>query len=222
MTQKYEKEKESYRVCGLGYGLFERAWLMRGMENFLIDMISTPDFAEELLDGILEFHIKSMDIISQKVSFEGYFGGDDWCDQRGCIMGPELWRKFFKLRFAQIVDHCHHLGFPYILHSCGNVLPLIEDLLEIGLDGLESCQPEAMDVFLFKKKTEGKMVLIGGLGVQSTLPFATPNEVKIQTKKLITNLGQGGGYVFAPSKPLMEDVPTANAVALIESVIDIN
>jgi len=220
VTQKFDKVKQSYRLCGLGYGLFERAWLMRGMENFLIDMISNPDFTEELLDGILDFHIKSMDIIASKVSFEGYFGGDDWCDQRGCIMGPELWRKFFKSRFAIIVDHCHALGFPFILHSCGNVLPLIDDLLEIGLDGLESLQPEAMDVFLLKKKTEGKMILIGGLGVQSTLPFATPDEVKIQTKKLMKNLGQGGGYVLAPAKPLMDDVPTSNAVVLIESVIN--
>ena len=135
-------------------------------------------------------------------------------------MGPDLWRKFFKSRLAKIVNHCHKLGFPYILHSCGNVLPLIDDLLEIGLDGLESLQPEAMDVFLLKRKTEGKMVLIGGLGVQSTLPYATPNEVKLQTKKLIKNLGQGGGYVLAPAKPLMDDVPTSNAVALIESVVD--
>lgn len=220
VTQKYSKVTESYRLCGLGYGLFERAWLMRGMENFLMDMISNPEFVEELLDGILDFHLSAMDIIVHKVPMEGYFGGDDWCDQRGCIMGPELWRKFYKSRFTKIVDHCHELGFPFILHSCGNVLPLIDDLLEIGLDGLESLQPEAMDVFQLKKKAMDKMILIGGLGAQSTLPFASPKEVKIQTKKLIKELGHGGGYVLAPAKPLMDDVPTANAVALIETMIN--
>jgi uroporphyrinogen decarboxylase len=220
VARKYSQVKESYRLCGLGYGLFERAWLMRGMENLLIDLISNPQFVEELLDGILDFHLRSMDIIVHKIPIEGYFGGDDWCDQRGCIMGPDLWRKLFKPRFAKIVDHCHQLGFPIILHSCGNVLPLIDDLLEIGLDGLESLQPEAMDVFLLKKRTMGKMVLIGGLGVQSTLPFATPEQVKIQTKKLLDELGAGGGYVLAPAKPLMADVPTENAVALIETVIN--
>lgn len=220
VTKKYQDNKASFRVCGLGYGLFERAWLMRGMEQFLMDLGDHPEFVEDLLEGITEFHLKSMDIIARKVPIEGYFGGDDWCDQRGCIMGPALWRKFFKPRVARLVNHCHELGFPYILHSCGNLLPLIDDLLEIGLDGLESLQPEAMDIFLLKKKTLGKMVLIGGLGAQSTMPFGAPDEVRKTTKKLLTEMGQGSGYVLAPAKPLLEDTPIANAVALLETLLD--
>ena len=73
-----------------------------------------------------------MDRIVARIPIEGYFGGDDWCDQRTIMMGPELWRKFIKPRLGRMIDHCHSLGKLYVLHSCGNVSPLIDDLLESG------------------------------------------------------------------------------------------
>jgi len=216
----YAQAPDTFRLCGFAYGLFERAWNMRGMENLLMDMVEHPDFVEELLDGVLDVHLKAMDVIAGHVPVEGYYGGDDWCDQRGPIMGIELWRRFFKQRYAALIARAHELGLLFLCHSCGNVLPLIDDLLEIGLDGLESLQPEAMDIRELKRKTAGKMVLVGGLGVQSTLPFGTPDEVRAETRRLIRDMGPGGGYVLAPAKPLMDDVPTENAVAFLETAWD--
>ena len=97
----------------------------------------------------------------------------------------------------------------------------MDDLLELKLDALESLQPEAMDVYELKRATAGKMVLIGGLGMQSTLPFGTPQDVRAETRKLIRELGSGGGYIVAPSKPITGNfAPTANAVAFLETILD--
>jgi len=217
LAAEYAGQRASFRLCGLAMGLFERAWLMRGFESFLVDMLERPAFVEELLDGILQMHLEVMERIASRIPIEAYFGGDDWCDQRGVIMGVGLWRRFFKPRLARLVARCHDLGLPYVLHSCGNVAPLAEDLIEIGVDALESVQPEAMDVYALKQATAGRLVLIGGMGVQSVLPFGTPEQVRAETRRLIRQLGRGGGYVLAPAKPLMSDVPVANAVAFIET-----
>jgi len=211
---------ESFRLFGMAMGLFERAWIMRGMQDFLMDLIANPDFVDELLDGILEVHLRFMDTVAERLPVDAYFGGDDWCDQRGPIMGPRLWRRFFKPRLAKLIDNCHSHNLRYVCHSCGNLLPLIDDLLEIGVDALESLQPEAMDVYELKRRTYGRMVLIGGMGVQSTLPFGTPGDVRETTQKLICEMGQGGGYVLGPAKPLLPDVPTANAAAFCETVVN--
>jgi len=219
MDEFFADKQDSYRMAGFPMGLFERAWQMRGMENFLVDLIRNPDFANELLDGIMQLHIDVMDFIVNRVSIDAYFGGDDWSDQRGPIMGLERWREFFKPRLARIIDHCHSLGYKYITHSCGNVLPLVDDLMEIGMDGLESLQLEAMDVYELKRKTAGKMVLIGGMGTQSTLPFGTADEVRAETKKLLAELGKGGGYILCPAKPMLADTPIENAVAFIETAM---
>jgi uroporphyrinogen decarboxylase len=219
LAEEYAAQSESFRLCGFAMGLFERAWIMRGFEKFMMDLVDHPSFVEELLGGIMDMHLRVMDLISERVSIEGYFGGDDWSDQRGVMMGIENWRRFFKPRLAKIIEHCHTLGYPYILHSCGNVLPLVDDLLETGLDGLESLQREAMDVYELKQRTAGKMVLIGGMGVQSTLRFGTPDDVREETKRLIRELGRGGGYVLATAKPMMEDIPVENAAAFVETAI---
>jgi len=219
LAGEYAGHSEIFRLAGFAMGLFERAWIMRGFENFMMDLVDHPDFVNELLDGILETHLRMMDLVVQRIPLEGYFGGDDWSDQRGVMMGLENWRRFFKPRLARMIARCHELEHPYILHSCGNVLPLVDDLLEIGLDGLESLQPEAMDVYELKRRMSGRMALVGGMGVQSTLRFGTPEEVREETERLTCELGRGGGYVLATAKPMMEDIPTENAAAFIEAAI---
>jgi uroporphyrinogen decarboxylase len=218
VAKTYKEASSSYRICGFAFGLFERSSLMRGMQNILMEMLEHAGFVDELMDGITDIHLRVMDLIVERIPVEAYFGGDDWSDQRGPIMGMNLWRRFSKPGLRKMIDHCHSRGLPYIVNSCGNVLPLIDDLLEMGLDGLESLQPEAMDVYELKRRVAGRMVLIGGLGSQSVLPFGTPEEVAAETRRLLSDLGKGGGYVIGPAKGLMPDVSTENAVALIDTV----
>ena len=81
---------------------------------------------------------------------------------------------------------------------------------------LESLQPEAMDVYEIKRRYGTNLCLWGGLGTQNVLPFGSPKEVRDEIHKLLKELGRGGGYILAPAKPLMDDVPTENAIAVIE------
>lgn len=212
----HRRGPDCFHLAGLAMGLFERSWIMRGMENLLTDMLLEESFIQELLDGILDVHLRAMDMIVERVEIDAYFGGDDWCGQHTILMGIELWRKYFKPRLARMIDHCHDLGLPYVLHSCGNVAPLVDDLMDVGLDGLESVQSEAMNVYKLKQRTEGKLVLIGAMGVQRIIPFGTPDEVRAEAGRLIKELGRGGGYVLAPSKPLPAGTPVDNAIAFLE------
>lgn len=219
VPREYGEHSECFRLCGLAMGIFERAWLMRGFESLMVDMLLETGFVEALLDGIMDVHLRAMDLIVRRVPIEAYFGGDDWCDQRTVMMGIDLWRKFFKPRLARMIEHAHQLGRPYVLHSCGNVSPLVDDLIDIGLDGLESLQSEAMNVYKVKRKAAGRLVLIGGMGVQRLIPFGRPEEIRDETRRLLSELGQGGGYVLAPSKPLPLETPIPNAVAFIETAV---
>ena len=210
----------AYRLCGMGFGFFERGSFMRGVQELLMDMIEHPQFVHDLFDGYLELRLKVIDLIIDRVPIEAVFDGGDDCDQRGPMMGLARWQEFIKPRLAAVAEHCHKRGLPIVTHMCGNVEPLIDDLLEIGIDGLESLQAEAMDVYALKKKVAGRMWLIGGMGVQHMMPFATPDEIRAETRKLKAELGRGGGYVLATAKPLMEGVPVENAAAFIETALE--
>ena len=103
--------------------------------------------------------------------------------------------------------------------SCGNVFDIIPDLIDIGLDVLQSVQPEAMPVYEIKKRYGNNIRLWGGLGTQRLLPFGTPEEIRAEVRRLKREVGRAGGYVFTSSKPIMREVPVENAVALIEEAV---
>ena len=209
-------EKSDRFVLGLFYfGLFERSWMLRGFENVLVDSILNPTFYEELLDRILEMQLLLVDKLLE-LPVDGVYLGDDWGDQRGVILGPERWRRFIKPRTAKLYERIRAAGKFVLTHCCGNVFEIIPDMIEMGLDVLESLQPEAMDVYEIKRRYGRDLRLWGGLGTQHVLPFGSPQDVRDEIHRLIEKLGRGGGYILAPAKPLMEDIPTENAVAVIE------
>lgn len=215
--QLREAQKKGQFIVGtLGFGLFERSWTMRGFENGLTDMLLHPAFYEELLEGILEFQLKVVRRLLE-LPIDGVMFSDDWGDQRGVLMGPRLWRKFIKPRARALHEVVRAAGKWALQHCCGSVFDIIPEMIDIGLDVLESLQPEAMDVYEIKRRYGKHLRLWGGLGTQRLLPFGTADEIRAEVERLRRELGRGGGYILAPAKPLMPEVPTDNAVAAVEA-----
>jgi uroporphyrinogen decarboxylase len=96
------------------------------------------------------------------------------------------------------------------------------DLIEIGLDVIESVQPEAVDMnpYELKRRFGEKITFWGGLGSQSTIQFGSPREIKAEVEKLRREMGIGGGYILAPSKALQPGTPVENAAAVVEAFLD--
>lgn len=209
--------QDRFLVASFGFGLFERTWTMRGFEGCLMDCICAPDFYEELLDRIF---CLQMDFVEEslKLPVDGIKFSDDWGDQRGVILGPERWRRFLKPRLAKLYECVHQAGKVVLSHCCGSIADIMPDIIEIGLDVLESVQPEAwgMNPYELKKKFGDKIVFWGGLGSQSMIPFGTPAEIKAEVENLCREMGRGGGYILAPAKPLQSGTPVENAAAIVE------
>jgi uroporphyrinogen decarboxylase len=147
--------------------------------------------------------------------------GDDWGDQRGVMIGPERWRRFYKPRYARIFKAVHAQGKIAIMHCCGSVADIMGDLVEIGLDVLESVQPEAarMDPYVLKRAWGDKITFWGCLGSQSTIPFSTPAQIRQEIRRLRCEMGRGGGFILAPAKALRPETPTENAIAVVEEFL---
>lgn len=212
------ERRDSFRLAHLGWGLFERSWTLRGFENALTDAIAEPEFYEAMLDRLTELYLAFVDY-TVDLPIDGVLFGDDWGDQQGVILGPDRWRKLLKPRWARIYERVHAANKLVLSHSCGSVADIIPDLVEIGLDVLESCQPEArgMNPYELKRRWGDKIAFWGCLGSQSTIPFGTPAELRDEVRKLRREMGRGGGYILAPAKPLQPETPTENAVALVEA-----
>ena len=212
------ENQDSFLIGKIGWGLFERSWALRGFENALMDSIAEPDFYEKMLDELMNLYLFFVEQ-TVKLPVDAIMFGDDWGDQRGVILGPERWRKFIKPRWAKIYDAVHASGKLVVSHCCGSVAEIMPDIIEIGLDVLESVQPEAagMNPYELKKKWGDKITFWGALGSQSTIPFGTPEEIKNEVQKLYREMGKGGGYILAPAKPIQPGTPAENAVAIFEA-----
>lgn len=210
--------KDSFLVGGLGWGIFERSWNLRGFENVLMDSVEEPEFFEEMLDRLMNLYLAFVEYTAD-LPVDGILFGDDWGDQRGVILGPERWRRFLKPRWAKIYEAVHARGKIVMSHSCGSVAEIMPDLIEIGLDVLESVQAEAagMNPYELKRRWGDKIAFWGGLGSQSTIPRGTPAEILCEVRRLKAEMTRGGGYILAPAKPLQPETPTANAVAVVEA-----
>jgi len=198
-----------------GYGLFESAWMIRGFQEFYMDLVLNPSFAHDLLDIVLERQLEVIDTLAG-LPCDGIMMTDDYGDQQGVSIGPALWRTFVKPRLARLYDRIHAAGKTVFHHSCGNLFDIIPDMIDIGLDVLQSVQPEAMPVYELKKRYGQNLCLWGGLGTQHLLPFGTPDAIRAEVRKLKKELGKNGGYIFSSCKPIMDEVPLENAIALIE------
>lgn len=216
LPAQLERNADRYTFWSIGFSLFERAWSLRGMEPFLMDMAGEPDFAHELLDTICEFNL---DLIEQACacSFDCVRFGDDWGAQRGLIMGPDRWREFIKPRMAQMIAKCHRYGKSVFLHSDGDIRAIIPDLIAIGLDILNPVQPDVMDVYALKREFGKDLTFLGGVSVQKLLPHGSPQQIRAEIRQLIRELGVGGGFVIAPTHALGPDIPPENLLAMIEA-----
>ena len=202
-------------LVSLGFSLFERAWTLAGMENVLMAMAADKDFANTLIDRILDFNLTIIEnACSHNIDIFRF--GDDWGHQRGLLMGPVLWREFIKPRFKKMCKLVKSKGKFVMLHCCGKVDEIFPELIECGLDIFNPFQPEVIDVFEAKKKYGSKMSFYGGISIQRTLPFGTPAQVREEVKKLIDIVGENGGYIASGSHDIPPDAKTENVAAMIE------
>jgi uroporphyrinogen decarboxylase len=209
---------DAFHVLRLGWGLFELSWAVRGFENALVDAATEPEFYEELIgrlsDIFLAMVIEFRDIPADAVMF-----GDDWGDQRGVILGPERWRRFEKPAWARIYREVHAQGKYVLSHCCGSVVDIMPDIVDMGMDVLESVQSEArgMDPYALKRTWGDRITFWGGLGSQSIIPFGTPEGLRCEIARLCKEMGKGGGYILAPAKGLQPDTPVENAASIVEA-----
>lgn len=205
--------------AGIGFSLFERAWSLHGMENVLMAMVAEPAFLDELLDAIVDHDLAVLDVLCGYPLDFVYFG-DDWGQQHGTIMGPANWRRFLKPRLARLYERAKRDGFFVVQHSCGDIRELFPDLIDIGLDCYQTFQPEIYDIAVVKREYGADLSFWGGISTQRLLPYATPDEVKRETRRIIGIMGKGGGYIAAPTHAVPGDVPPENVLAMLEAFQD--
>jgi uroporphyrinogen decarboxylase len=200
---------------------YKTAWYLHGMENILADYVTNPGFVEALYDRIWPF---AADLLRRAtragtdvIAIEG-----DIAMQDRIIMGPERWRAVDKPRLAAMLRACREInpGVYAFFHSDGNLTEVMEDLIEIGFQIIDSIQPECMDPAATKARFGQRCTLHGCGSLQRVLPFGTPEDCRAEVKKLIEQCGYDGGLVLRPSNMIGFDVPLDNIIAWYDAAME--
>ena len=211
-------QREHFLTLGFNAGLFERTWQLRGFTEALMDAAANPEFYDDLLGRVAEHQLAIIDRLVE-MPVDAIMFNDDWGYQKGVLLGPERWRRLLKPRLARQYDRVHRAGKYVVAHCCGNITDIVPDLIEIGLDVLESVQPEAMNPYELKKHYGTRLTFWGGLGSQSTIPFGSVDEIRGEVARLCREMGRGGGYILAPAKELQPGTPVENAAVVVEAFL---
>jgi uroporphyrinogen decarboxylase len=205
-------------------GVFEQAWPLRGLENFLMDMLMYPEFTEALLDKVLTIekglYGALLDVIGPYLELVCFT--DDLGTQLSTMISPELYRKYIKPRHKELIDYIRNKTNAKIaLHSCGSVATLIDDFIEIGIDVLNPVQATAvgMDTEKLKLKYGNKISFWGSVDTQKVLPFKNTLDVENEVKKRITDLSKGGGFLFAPCHDIQANTPPQNIITMFKTAV---
>jgi uroporphyrinogen decarboxylase len=209
--------QEYFIAPNLGFALFERAWSLRGLEQFLMDIALDCGFASELLERITEIQLVLIRRYLELGVDGGYFG-DDYGAQKGLIISPATWRQFFKPRLERLFAPFRERGLPVIMHSDGQIQKIIPDLVEIGLTALNPVQPEVLEHAWLAENYGGKLAFYGGISTQTVLPSGSPEQVREAVRACRKQLApQGTGLLLAPSHRMMMDIPMENVEALLKA-----
>ena len=216
--------KEPRAIIFFAGGSFETPWYMRGMEAFLVDLYENPDIAHAICSRVTEYYLqrtaRAIDAARGQIDMIG--SGGDIGSQRGMMLNPDVWREKIKPYSGKLISTYKKQGFATFYHSCGSIVPVIDDLIEVGLDVLDPIQVGAAGM----KPEElfpafgNRLSFHGAIDEQKLLPHGTPKQVYEETTRIIGVLGQKGGYIVSPCHQVQGDTPPENIVAIYDAVRD--
>ncbi len=184
----------------LTYFMFERAWALMGMENFLKSLFTHPNEMKQLLCRITDFNIRVFERYLE-LGVDGVNLSEDLGHQRGLMISPKLFREYFVPEYQRCFRPLVKEGKIIDFHSCGQVQDVVEDLIDVGVTILNPVQSRANSLSLLKWKCHDKTALKGGID-SHLLMLGSVTEIEKEVEKVIATLAPGGGYIIGPDQSM--------------------
>jgi len=196
-----EVDRDKYLLTGfVGFGVFERTYLLLGMNDALMAYVTETELMGELVAAIADYKIRLIERLDDLAHLEMVWYGDDWGTQRKLFLPPDIWRETVGRHTRRVYECMKGRGLLVDQHSDGNIESIFGDLVEMGADVWSPCQP-CNDLAGLKKQYAGRIAFSGGIDSQFVLdrPGVTPEEVRAEVRRRIDELASGGGYIAGPS-----------------------
>ena len=215
-SREYEGHAQLYGFADV----WQRPALVRGWEEFFVDLVERPEWAHFLCrkftDFYLEDYTRAAELTGGRIDL--YLLVSDLGSQRGPLISRPMFQEFVAPYLKEMIDCIHSLRGRVLFHSCGLIRSFIPELIQLGVDVLDPIQPVSAEMQPETLKSEfgDRISFHGGVDMQRLLPQGTPAEVAAETRRYCQVLGQGGGYILAPAHLFQPAVPPKNIRAMYQ------
>lgn len=192
---------------------FERCQFLRGSEFALMDLAEASTDFMTMLQRVHTFYCREIEVWS-RTDVDGIFCMDDWGTQNALLINPATWREMFKPLYAEYVRIAHDGGKKFFLHSDGHIAAILEDLIEIGVDAINS-QLFCMDIEQLGQRCKGRITFWGEIDRQRILPYGSEEDARAAVNRIINALGRKDGGLIAQFEMSLSS-QYANAVAIYD------
>ena len=203
-------EEDKANSCMIINGMFERIHACMGMEEAMCALLEEPEACYEFAGAIADHKIGMMERCRKYYKADVINMHDDYGSNQGPLMSLETWRTIFKPHLKRIVDACHEMGMIYQHHSCGFIEPFIDDMVEIGVDAIDTWQVCNTNMRAIKDKYQDRLTFIGGLDSLGVLDRkgVTEQEIYNEFKRAVDLMAPGGSYIPYPITLTFDFIPT--------------
>jgi uroporphyrinogen decarboxylase len=210
-------------VLSLPVAVVHLSQYLRGYDEYLMDLVADPGFAEDLMGRVMEVYMRIVEnavtAVGDRVDAVSF--GDDLGFQDRPMVRPEVYRRLIKPHHAAIIELIKRVtGASVMFHTCGAVRDLIPDFIEIGVDALNPVQVSAAgmgDTAALKRDFGADLAFWGAIDTQHVLPFGSTEDVREEVRRRIGDLAAGGGFVLAAVHDIQDDVPPENLLAMADA-----
>ena len=215
LVERYRGKKAITAICRDAF--FNPAFL-RGTTEFLMDMVENPKLVHELIEVCQSHDIPAMQRMVA-AGMDVVVFGDDYADKNSTLMSPKHFKEFILPGLKRAVDAAHEAGAYVVKHTDGNIMPILDMIVDTGIDGLNPLEPQAgMDIGLIKEKYGDRIALVGNIDCGYLLSQAPVEEVRQVTRRTIEIAAPGGGYCLSSSNSIHSSVKPENLMAMVETL----
>lgn len=196
---------------------FKVSWRRRGgMQHLLMDYVLRPQFVHDLARLSTEFDKAAIDM-AVGAGVDVIIVPGDLAGELATIMSPQHYEEYIKPYHKEMVEYAHSRGLKIVKHSDGNIWPILDDLLEVGFDGIHPIQPQCMDIAEVKAHVAGRACILGNIDCRELLPFGTEEEVEARVRETVEKASPGGGYIISSSNSIHPGCKPQNYVAMVRA-----
>jgi uroporphyrinogen decarboxylase len=217
LPEVIERYKGKLPISWIGRDAFFDPAHLRGMENYLMDFHLNPGLVHELIDICQAYDIALMRR-AVRAGVDIVVFGDDYADKNSPLMSPKHFAEFIQPGLKKAVAAAKEEGAYVIKHTDGNIMPIIDMIVETGIDGLNPIEPAAgMDIGHVKRKYGDRVCIIGNIDCGELLSRRPVGEVIAAVKKCLADAAPGGAYMISSSNSIHSSVRPENYRAMVET-----